>query len=68
MICVFKGVERHLLLPREGVDLRGQREAAQEDGTCLGINWYRKMGFTKESDQDYQWNSSSSCDCPLPTE
>ena len=37
VFCVFKGVERHLLLPREGVDLRGQREAAQEDGTCLGI-------------------------------
>ena len=31
------GVERHLLLPREGVDLRGQREAAEEDGACLGF-------------------------------
>ena len=30
-----KGVERHLLLPREGVDLRGQWEVAQEDGTCM---------------------------------
>ena len=44
LLFFMKGVERHLLLPREGVDLRGQWEVAQEDGTCLNIWWTKEDG------------------------